>query len=88
MNSSSTAIELTIGMAQRLFFDTAGAIKSKYESKAAIIREADDLRTREKLDAYDAASSQYFLDIFICLCIAGTACFLLGEKPLIFSIKG
>jgi len=80
MKLSSTAIELNGVMAQKLISDSVDVAKSKYEAKSDIIKDADDLSTQDKLDAFDQASSQYFLDILTCVCIAGVVILLLNGK--------
>jgi len=80
MRLSSTAIELKGAMAQKLITDSVNVAKSKYEAKSTIIKDADDLSTQDKLDAFDQASSQYFLDVLTCVCIASVVVLLLNRK--------
>lgn len=80
MKLSSTAIELNEIMAQQLISGSVDVAKSKYEAKSTIIKDADDLSTQDKLDAFDQASSQYFLDVLTSVCIAGVVILLLNGK--------
>lgn len=80
MRLSSTAIELNGTMAQKLISDSIDVAKSKFEAKSTIIKDANDLSTQDKLDAFDQATSQYFLDILTCVCISGVVILLLNGK--------
>ena len=80
MRLSSTAIELNGTMAQKLISDSIDVAKSKFEAKSTIIKDANDLSTQDNLDAFDQATSQYFLDILTCVCISGVVILLLNGK--------
>ena len=79
MYNTSISAGVHSRMAQGLFFNSTGIAKTKYEAKATIIKEADDLTTQDKLDAFDVASIQYYLDIIVCLCITGSVICLLKK---------
>ena len=77
---SDTAIQRKGSLEQRIFLDSVSVAKSMFEAKSAIIKDAEDLTTQDKLAAFDQASSQYFFDVLTCVCIAGVAIVLLNRK--------